>query len=144
MKIIDQSEFYRLYWHDEGQTILVCEARAGWSWTVARDGFNKLNEIAGIRACETNAYVVIYLMMGAQLLPKGGSSLANIRELLSNDPDYEKLSIYVTESNVLRMMLELANRLNGIFKLAHKYRFVSKLDDAFQLIEQHKISSLQD
>jgi len=144
MHLIEQSEYYRLYWHDEDQTILIGEAYAGWTWSAAQIGFKKLNEIVEIRAQEKNVYVIIYLTTGAQLLPTDGSSLSHIRNLLRDDPDYEQLTIYVTRSNVIRTMLQLANRLNGIFQLANKLRFVSTMEHAFEIIEDHKTTNQPD
>ena len=142
MVIIEQTQYYRIYWHDEDRTILVGEAFAGWTWSIARIGIDKLNTIVGIRAQETTVYVIIYLMSGAQLLPQNGSSLSHLRDLLRDDPDYEELTIYVTESTIIRTMLPLANRLNGIFKLASKLHFTSTMEQAFQIIDDHK-SSIQ-
>jgi len=141
MNIIEQSEYYRIYWHDEDQSILIGEAFAGWTWEDAQSGIVKLNEIAGHRAQETPVFVIIYLMKGGQLLPKQGSSLAHMRKLLLDDPDHEDLTIYVTESNIIQTMLQLANRLNGLFHLVPKLHFAPTLERAFQIIEQYKSSN---
>jgi hypothetical protein len=84
--------------------------------------------------------VIINLNTGAQLLPKGGSSLAHLRNLLREDPQHEQFTIYVTQSNFLRTMLQIAGRLYGIGSLVDRHRFASSMQDAFQIIEQHRSS----
>ena len=54
MNLVEQSEYYKIYWHDDDETILIGEVYVGWTWEVAYTGLRKLNEIIGIRAQEIN------------------------------------------------------------------------------------------
>jgi hypothetical protein len=141
MNIIEQSDYHILYWHNEDKTVLIGEAYAGWTWTIASSGLDKLNEVVGIRAKEVEVYVIIHLTTGAQLMPRDSASLLQMRNLLREDPEHEQLTIYVTEANILRTMLQIVGRLYGLLHLVDKLRFVSTMEKAFQIIDEHKTSN---
>lgn len=144
VNLVEESKYYKIYWHDDDQSILIAEVYTGWTWSVAYNGLDKVNATVKMRAQDTDVYVIINLNTGAQLLPKGSSNLMHLRNLLHVDPDYEKLTIYVTQANFLRSMLQMAGRLYGIRNLVEKLRFVSTMEQAFHTIKHHRSSNSSD
>ena len=141
MTIIVDSDRYKIYWHDDEHTILVGEVYVGWTWTDAYEGLKTFNETLGIRSNEVKVYAILDFHGGAQLLPKPGSILANLRNLLNTDPQYEEMTVYVIQMGFLFSMMQIASKLYGIRHWIDKHRFVITMEEALQIIEQEKSKS---
>lgn len=141
MSVIAETSHYKLYWYDNEKTILIGEVRAGWTWTAAYDGIELMNEALGKRASEIDVYSIIHLQSGAQMLPKSGSIITNLRNLLRNDPHHEKLTIYVVQSSLLYNMIQIAGKLYGLRRTIDRYHFVTTLDEALLLVKDKTASN---
>ena len=138
MKLIKEDSYYKIYWYDTEQTIIVGEVHVGWTWSTAYDGLKILNETIRQRSNEVDVYSIIHFQSGAQLLPKSGSILTNLRNLLNDDPQYEKMTFYVIQTGFLHSMMQIVSRLYGIRHWVERHRFVNTLDEALVLIENDK------
>lgn len=138
MIVLQETEHYKIYWYDDNKDIIVGEVYAGWTWDSANKGLAFLNDRLAEPSKEYPTYAILHLTTGAQLMPRGHSTLLSLRELLNQDPGHEEFTIYVTEVNVLNTLMKLVSRLYGLTdKVAHHY-FVSKFDDAITIIHEHK------
>ena len=135
---IEQNDFYKMYWYDDAQTILVVEVYGGWTWADAQKGLKKLNDTIESRAEDVGVYVIIDLQASGELVPKHGSILGNIRNLLQSDPQHEQLTIYITQNNFLRSVVQMASHVYKLRTYVENLRFVSTFDEAIKIIQQHK------
>lgn len=138
MLLVEESDFYKIYWHDDEQTILVGEVYGGWTWSTAYEGLKKLNETLGKRAVETSVYSIINFQVGSQMLPSSGSILTNLRNLLKDDPQHEQMTLYVIQTGFLYNMMQIVGKLYGIRHWTEHHRFVTSMEDAMALINEHK------
>lgn len=139
MILVAETPHYKAYWHDEDKSIMIGEVYKGWTWTDAHIGLKSLNEAVVAEADDHEVFVIINLTLGAQMIPRGGSAITNIRNLLKDDPSRETLTIFVSELNLIATMMKLSANLYGAVSALQKYHFVTKLEEAFSIIETHKL-----
>lgn len=138
MEIIAETEYYKIYWHDDEKTVLISEINADWTWAAAHNGLEIVNKVLGDRSSETDVYSIVHMKTGAQMLPKSGSTLINLRNLLRDDPQHERLVIYVAQGGFFYSIMQVASTLAGIGHWIEKYRFVNTLEEALLLVSQDK------
>ncbi len=138
MLVLNETDHRKVYWYDHNKDIIIGEVYSGWTWDDAREGLAILNNVLATESQLRPTYTIIQLMLGAQLMPRGESTLLSLRELLKQDPGHEQLTIYVTPLNMMNTLMKLATRLYNLGdKIAH-YHFVQTLDEALQIIRDHK------
>ena len=133
----------KLYWYDDDRTILVGDIERGWTWDNAHAGLRTLNETVKVWAESRKVYVILHFHEGAQSPPKGESSIANMRQVLTDDPNYETLTIIVAQSNVVGSLIKIASRMYQVTHNHSKYRYVSTFDHALKIITDHKTTKRQ-
>lgn len=138
MTILKETSHYIIYWYDNNHDIIVGEVYAGWTWDDAKDGLDFLNTTLEASSKLRKTYAIIHLTTGAQLMPRGASTLLSLRELVSQDPEHEELTIYVTEVHILNTLMKLVTRLYNLADKISHYHFVSSVDDALQLIRNNQ------
>jgi len=137
MIVLKETDHYKIYWHDNEQTIIVGEVYPGWTWDSAQEGLDFVNTSLEVPSQTHPTYTIIQLTTGAQLLPRGQSTLMTIRNLVQQDPGHETLTIFVTQFNIINTLMKLASRLYSIGEKIRHYRFVSTMADALRIIKEH-------
>ncbi len=134
MNIIKEDTFYKIYWYNEEESIILAEVYSGWTWQSATDGLEYFNNQIAQASQTKPIYAIIHLTTGAQIMPRGHSAINAIRNLLRQDPSHEKLTVFVTEVGILNSFLKLASNLYGFRDKINKYRFTSTITEALQII----------
>lgn len=125
----------RIYWYDETKTILIHDALKHWAWEDAYESLSIVNQT--IRAHEKPMYTIHWLHPASAAMPKG-SSLANLRRLMMEDPPNEQLVIILGASMMVETFIKTISKAYKMMGLLPKYRYVKTLPDALAIIEEHR------
>lgn len=134
----EQPDTYQIFWHDASETILRCNVLTHWTWGDAYECLSSVNQQVAEKVSLHPVYVIISLADNAGLIPKGGSAITNIRNLLRDDPSHEELTIFVARGTMLSTMINIASRVYGLIASTSKIKFATSLEEAIELIQHHK------
>jgi hypothetical protein len=130
-------EGYRLYWHDEAQTIIVLEVRARWTWGDAKVSLDSLNAKLATIPAHVSTFSIVHFLPGVASLPDG-INVTSIRDLVLDDTEYEKLVIFVGSYGLAINVLKLAVRVYNLPRDFSRYHFVDTFADALALIDEYR------
>lgn len=136
-KSLIQSEHYQIGWHNEDETILVIDGKAGWTWDDAHNCVKQANTIVSGAHQQRRIFTIYHFNEGAHLMPNEGQAIPNLYRLMKNDPGEDELIIYVARLNLIGKMMQSALKVYGALPIANKYRFVNTFKEALDIIEAH-------
>ncbi len=128
----------KVYWYDEQRTILVGQLSPGWIWENAKKCVDRMNDTISVWIKTQPIYVILDLSQDAHHFPAEGSALKNLRDILSNDPQEETLTVFVAKANIVGNMIQLASRMYRMVDAQSKFRYVTTFDHALDVIHDHK------
>lgn len=135
MQLIIEKHNHRLVWYDPGQSILLLEITAYWSWAEAEETFRRINELIAQTDCQV--YLIFEFSSNVPSIPTG-PLFKHVRALMSENHDNEQLNIFVRVNPLLKQVIHIASRTYGLREMMSKYRFANTRDEALDLIEEHR------
>ena len=140
MDIIYSTSIYRIYWYDAEQTILILDIYERWSWEGIPKMTQMFNEVIAEQAKAKKVYAVGMLSMNGSIIPQNMTSISQILQLIKQDPSDEELSFFVLRYSLLYQLIKLTIDLYKNRTSHNKYIIVETLENAIQIIEEHKMS----
>lgn len=134
--MIADNDVFTIRWQDDEHTVLLCEIKKRWSWESAHDSVTLMNDECG--KVTHGVYTVYHYLDNIPLLPKGGSAIANIRQLMAVESPNDELYLFVGRNLFLSQLINIASKTYGLRDVVARFRFVNTIEEALTLIEQHK------
>jgi hypothetical protein len=127
---------YTISWYDAEKTILLCEVKERWSWDEAHALISEMNQWCS--TVKHGVYSLFHFQRNASLLPQGKTAISNMRKLISIEHPNDQLLIFIGASTLVATLANIAGQVYGMRKIMARVRFISALDEALNVIEQHK------
>jgi hypothetical protein len=121
-------------WLDESKTILLITALPNGSWEAAYQAVE--DQMKHIASVKHNVYT-IYDLTHASKLPQG-VALPNLQRLMTKRQPNQALTIYVGVGYLVQKFMEMARSMFGLNSIFNSYRFVSSVDEALQVVNEHQ------
>lgn len=132
-----ETDIFKVYWWDEGKTILVIEILKPWTWEMIYDLARQTNNLLGEMAHET--YSVLYVSDIAGQFPSDNQlSIKHLARLIKLDPSNEELIFFTGNVKFLKILIKISDTLHKLAQKTGKYRYAESIEDALVAIEQHK------
>ncbi len=134
--MIADNDVFTIRWQDDAHTVLLCEIKKRWSWESAHDAVKLMNDECG--TVPHGVYTVYHYLDNIPLLPKGGSAIANIRQLMAVESPNDELYLFVGRNLFLSQLINIASKTYGLREVVARFRFVNTLEEALTIIDEHK------
>jgi hypothetical protein len=118
-------------WHDNDQTILVCDVHDSWTWD---DAFDIVQEQARLLQSVAHEVHTIYWLHGIPVVPTDGTGLPNLHKLLSMRQPNSRLVIFVGINRFGERLASMMSKVYGMREQMSMYRFVSSIEEALDEI----------
>lgn len=121
-------------WDMEAENVVLLHLSDDWHW---EELYEVNKEIASIiRASDQDNYVVVDYV-NTQTVPTGGF-ITHMRNMIGIYPENSALMIFVTQNMLVQRLLAI---FQTTFQadLGKKIRIVSSFDDAYRMIDRHRI-----
>lgn len=118
----------QIEWLDDEQTVIHVKAES-WTWEEAYEACLEVNKLMDT---VDHGVHVIYDLMDAPAVPKG--SMTNLRRLLALEHENDRLTIFVTQSQFLRMLIDVVEKAFTVRNVPLRYKFVTTMDAAQEYI----------
>ena len=132
---------FAIKWHDESQTVVVCEIYSLWTWDDAYHMARAMRDLC--QSATHDVSVIIYFHSAASVLPIG-SLRTHLRNVVTGELPNVKLAILVGAQVYLSTLTFLATKICRASNLLERVRFVNTLEAAFaQIQSSSQVSSIQ-
>lgn len=135
MHIIEKTDNYNLYWHDDARTIIVLNITQSWTWDQAHHVALAINH--KIVESGNDVFTIFQFNRNVTMMPTGGSVFTNIKNLMMTDLEQEKLVFFVAGSNILRHFMNVLGTMSMFKSTFARYRFADSLEAALAEIEAY-------
>ena len=132
-----ENDLYKIYWHDEEQSILMVEVYKRWTWHDAHQIVKHGNDI--LAQVNHQKYLICHLIDEATKLPSDNRrAIASLQRLIQLDPGEEEFCIFVSSQKVLKRLILVTGEIYSLFGKTKKYQYADDLSSAFAMINQYK------
>lgn len=142
MDIVYSASNFEIYWHDTAHTILVVHLFDRWNWSDIQNAIHQHNTIIE-KQIQFNKVYGIGVVSANALLPDKANHIPKILELVTNDPFHEELMIFVMQKRLFFQLIKLTMDMYRHVVGEKRYLFVDTFEEALQIIEDHKLTSLE-
>lgn len=118
-------------WHDDAQTILVCDVRDSWTW---EDAHQIVQAQASHLQSVSHDVHTIFWLHGIPGVPQDGTGLPNLRKLLAMRQPNSQLVIFIGINRFGETLAAMMNKVYGMRDQIAMYRFVSSIEEALDEI----------